>query len=268
MHHNLIVGILVFSLASLGCSSGGGDGPAPEDTPPTLQETLATLQSCVAPDLEQVAALLQLLEELSSGEALPEDLEISINLLAGGINFEYPVDLDDDGEPESTLSGLLSFRDAEGNATIPFDLNNLPETLEDALGQLDNGESVRVAYNVKSNDDSIEGNGVISVLFAEGEVDGVSGDGSLQSDACTFGFDLGTLKLEDLLAEYPIADVTFSVEVDGEAADGRIELDGTDTATAFFNGFEFDIDLDDLRAPIAPPEPDEPAEGPEAPNGA
>jgi len=258
MRRNFTAGLLVIGLTSLGCSSGGGGGSTSaqeDDTPPTLQETLATLQGCVAPDLEQVTAILNLLQELADGDELPEDFEISINLLAGGINFEYPVDLDEDGEPESTLGGVLTFRDVDGNATIPFDLSNLPETLEEALAQLDDGESVRIAYTVKSDDDGIDGSGVISAFFSEGMIDALSGDGSLRSDVCTFGFDLGTLALEDLMQEYPVADVTFSVDVDGVESTGRIKLDGTAAAQAYLNGFEFELDLDDLAAQIEAAQP-------------
>ncbi|MEE8105755.1 MAG: hypothetical protein V3T86_09500 [Planctomycetota bacterium] len=245
MRRNFIAGLLAIALTSLGCGSSGGDPAAQQnDTPVTFQETLQALQRCVAPDLEQVTAILQLLEELAQADSLPEELSISINLLAGGINFEYPVDLDGDGETDSTLGGLLTFRDADGNATIPFDLTNLPTTLEEALAQLDDDESVRINYTVMNEDDGISGSGVMSVAFADGMVSAVSGDGSITSDVCTFDFDLGTLALADLLQDYPVADVRFDINVDGARSSGHIDLDGTSAARAYLNGFEFEFDLD------------------------
>ncbi|MCZ6786478.1 MAG: hypothetical protein O7E54_04860 [Planctomycetota bacterium] len=240
-------------IVSLLCAcSGGGSNPPPAGAQPlTTQEATDLLSSCVAPDLEQVRVLLDLLQGIADTQSLPDDFDFSINL-NGTVSWSLPVDLDGDGRADTMADGSFHFENAGGRTIIPFNIFNPPRTLQDLLAGLGNGDALVLDFRLTPGDDGIHGSGTITTAFQRGTIDSVSGDGEFESDACTFTFEFDGLTLDDLRGPYPTGIVDFTVDDGQREVSGKIDFDGTAQAIAELNGEMFQVDLSGRQVVVTP----------------
>jgi hypothetical protein len=234
-----------------GCSGGGSNPPSQAVQPLTTQQMADLLASCVAPDLEQVRVLLDLLEGIADTQSLPPGFDFSINL-NGSLSWSLPVDLDDDRQPETTASGSIHFENSRGQTIIPFNILNPPRTLQDLLAGLGDGDVLVLDFRLAPVRDGIQGSGTITTSFARGAIDSVGGDGELDSDACNFTFQFDGLALNDLRGPYPNGTVEFTVDDGRRELSGKIDFDGTAQAVAELDGEMFQIDFSGPRVIVTP----------------
>ena len=244
--------VAAIGIVSLLCAcSGGGSGPPQQAQPLTTQQTADLLASCVAPDLEQVRVLLDLLQEIADTQSLPADFDFSINL-NGTVSWSLPVDLDGDGRTDTTVGGSIHFENERGQTIIPFSIANPPRTLQDLLAGLGNGDALVLGYRLNPANDGISGTGTITTGFQRGTIDSVDGDGEFDSDACTFTFAFDGLTLNDLRGPHPTSTVEFTVDDGRRKVSGRIDYDGTAQAIAELNGEMFQVDFSGRQVVVTP----------------
>lgn len=239
-------------LLAIACGGSGSDptlglspsrdagGPAGSDgnTVGRAGTARTLVRSCLGSDLPDLTAVLDLLQRVLEEGAQQPEFEIDwLGGLTGGGIVPWKVDLDGDEVPD--LEGTFHFTDDKGAVTIPFDLISLPglngSGLPDLLGLVRDNTTFHLSYAL---DDLLlestllgSGEGELDFEIEGGEVVGSSGEGTLSAGPCSLTFDYeeeGTGVLAP--GDYPVADLSFELDTDGEKVTGRIVLDGTSVA--------------------------------------
>jgi hypothetical protein len=243
-----IVTALVLSVC---VACGGGSAPAPVDAAPLTAQDL--VESCVTTDLQDLAALLDVLQNLldPASELPAPDLDLLQFLVDGTIGWS--LDIDEDGTVD--LSGSVGFLDAGGMPTLPIDIGDIiggaPLDLATVLANIEAGTTLDLDFEMAgalATDGA--GSGTLSFLFDDAGVASVSGDGIFESAACMFEFDFADIDAFDPAVDgFPVASLGFGLTADDQRLGGSIDLDGSNVAevrAALDGGTEevFRIDLE------------------------
>ncbi|MGH7163434.1 MAG: hypothetical protein ACREID_08110 [Planctomycetota bacterium] len=216
--------VLTLGLAC-GCGGGGTDaGPAS-----SVPATQTVLESCLAPNVAEIEAILALFASLETSGSQAGFEITGFNLFTG--EAAWRVDVDGDGTAD--LEGSARFTDAAGNPTIPFDPADLLGGADIAalLATVPDGTILIASYQVLTPP---EGDGEIRVTFASGTFETFSGEGGFVVGPCAFDYAYADLRPGDLEGDYPTASFDLSIGYGADVVQGRIVLDGTQTARATF----------------------------------
>jgi len=243
--------LLVFLLALfVGCGGGSGDssaaqeqedtgtGTGNDDVALTVQELL---ESCVTTDVPDLAALLDVLQNLLDEDAmLPQPQLDLLRLLVDG-KVGFALDLDEDGTND--LTGAFGFLDAQGDPTVPLDAQTIQEIasggdvdLQAIVAELPPGTTFLLDFELPNlPGPALTGDappsGTVEFTLGDDGVTEVSGGGSFRSGDCSFDFSFDDVgDLDTGIDGFPVASVGFDLAVGEESLGGSIELDGTSTA--------------------------------------
>lgn len=221
------------------CSSSSSETPETEtDTGEAQLTAQEVVETCVADDLVDLTGLLDLIRNIGQeGSTLPQPELDLLRLLVDG-NVGWSFDLDSDGNDDVT--GTVGFTNADGEATIPFDVTGLlgGETpdLAELLADLPDGTTLNLSFELPNgaslSGDAATNGGNVSVTFQGGEIFEVSGGGTFVTEACSFDFgfdDIGAF--DPATSTFPVATLNFDADIDGRTLGGDIALDGTNVAT-------------------------------------
>ena len=258
-----------FSLAAA-CASmlvfggcGGGGGAPPAQQPPAQLTAQDLLETCAVADLQDFAGILELLQGFLEGNdqvPLPQ-LDLLTAFLTGRVPFTW--DLDQDGTPE--LSGSFFFTDADGEVTIPIDLDDLggllggdPDALAAAFASIPAGTTLHLGFDadglLQQDTGLRSGDGDFEFLFGANGVESVSGSGAFASGDCAFEFNFTDIPVDVLdVSEFPVAAVGFDLRAGDNSVAGSIDLDGSSQARveAALNGGAPEVFFVDLAGGTA-----------------
>jgi len=248
--------ILVMLLAlAVGCGGGGSgtqnsaaNNPGGNDAPPLTAQAL--LEGCLAGDLQDLSAVIGLLQGMLEGGDAPQP---EFNLVAGLLTGTFPWTLDVDEDGTADLTGTLNLSDADGKVLGPAELAALvtllggtPGSLADFLAALPDGTSVNLTFAfdglslLQGSAAGATGDGALSLEIRDGVPVSASGSGSVESGDCTFDFTFDDVDVAGLLGggAFGTAGVAFELTSAGHSLTGSVTLDGTDLAqiTASLDG--------------------------------
>jgi len=248
--------LVVFLALAVGCGGGGSgtqnsaaNNPGGSNNPPLTAQEL--LEGCLAGDLQDLSAVIGLLQGMFEGGDAPQP---EFNLIAGLLTGTFPWTLDVDEDGTADLTGTLNLSDASGKVLGPAELAALvtllgggtPASLGDFLAALPDGTSVNLTFAfdglslLQGSAAGATGDGALSVEIRGGAPVSASGSGSVESGDCTFDFTFDDVDVTALLGggTFGTASVDFELASAGHTLTGSVALDGTDLAqvTASLDG--------------------------------
>ncbi len=225
-------------LLVVGCGGGGGSDPTPAgdaggDTVPApapqpdvlLEQTMAILQSCTLAELSGLVDLLDLFQGVAEeGGAIPSFLITGFSLTNASVDWTVDLDLDETAD----VSGTVSFSDADGKPTLPFNpLDLLLGGSFDVPGLLEaiqDGTVVGVEYAVLRGVDTT---GSLAFGVSGGLPSAVSGDLLVNGTDCVIRAEFEALEIDPMLGAYPTGNADVSVEGGDASLAGTVSFDGT-----------------------------------------
>lgn len=219
-------------IVSLCVACGGGSTSTPVGAAPLTAQDL--VESCVVTDLQDLAELLDIMQNLLDPAAdLPApELDVLQFLVDGTVGWS--LDVDEDGTVD--LRGSVGFLDADGKPTLPIDIGDIlggaPLDLATVLAGLDAGTTLDLDFETSGSlATSATGSGTMSFLFDGEGVASVSGDGQFESGACRLDFDFEDIDAFDPAVDgFPVASLGFGLTSEGQNLGGSVDLDGTSVA--------------------------------------
>jgi len=209
-----------------------------------VDKALAILQVCAQEHAGRFLELVELLQGMSDTGATQPEFKLSgVNLAAASVDFT--ADLDVDGTDDVT--GTLTFTDAAGNPTFPFNpLDVLTMPLLDLLATVPDGTILIVDFTLVGTPVT---SGVVSLGFVDGQPATASGEVTTDGTDCDTTFTFEDIDATALLAgDYPTTTVDMAITSTEGDLDGTVTFDGTtvvviDTAVEG-EALQFELDLE------------------------